>query len=517
MARESAQQKTDKQNVRKTEKQDLSKRIDSRRSQELVIGLCGAIGSGVKSLKNTLIGTLTSFGYEVKHIRVSKLIIDKQDASKRPNLNALKGAKRYTELQDLGDQLRMQHENHILACCAVTEISYRREEAHNKSAEVDGNVEKPSVKIAYIVDQLKHPSEVEILRKVYPKNFFLFGLIRTEKERVINLEEEGLDKSEIDDLIRRDRKSDDKYGQQVEKTLESSDFFIRNTHNQSVFLERSVERFIKLIHGYNGITPTEEEVGMHAAYSASLRSACLSRQVGAAIVDKQGRIIATGCNDVPEYGGGLYTDSSSSDFRCVHKGRCSNDQHKNILKEQILDIVKTKVSNEQDAIILTNRISEETKIKSLIEYSRAIHAEMDAIVSLSRLTTESTIGSTLYATTYPCHNCARHIVAAGIHKVVYIEPYEKSLAIKLHQDAITDISENNKVIFNPFEGVSPDMFERFFKSLSNRKDEEGKAIRIRVNDLYHVDSQYLDSYFDFEAAIAEDVEEKFKSPIPAAP
>jgi hypothetical protein len=38
----------------------------------------------------------------------------------------------------------------------------------------------------------------------------------------------------------------------------------------------------------NGITPSLHEKGMFNAFSASLLSACLSRQVGAAIVDNMG-------------------------------------------------------------------------------------------------------------------------------------------------------------------------------------------------------------------------------------
>lgn len=34
-------------------------------------------------------------------------------------------------------------------------------------------------------------------------------------------------------------------------------------------LDKSVERFIKLVHGINGISPTIDEIGMHAAYSAA--------------------------------------------------------------------------------------------------------------------------------------------------------------------------------------------------------------------------------------------------------
>lgn len=48
----------------------------------------------------------------------------------------------------------------------------------------------------------------------------------------------------------------------------------------------------------------------------------------------------------------------------------------------------------------------------------------------------SVAGNQMFSTTFPCHNCARHIVGAGVREVVYREPYEKSLAGALHPDAI---------------------------------------------------------------------------------
>ena len=50
---------------------------------------------------------------------------------------------------------------------------------------------------------------------------------------------------------------------------------------------------------------------------------------------------------------------------------------------------------------------------------------------------QPTAGTTLYTTTFPCHNCTRHIVAAGISRVVYVKPYPKSLAFQLHYDSIS--------------------------------------------------------------------------------
>lgn len=96
--------------------------IKSRRSQELIIGLCGAIGSGLKNLKITLQTQLVSHGYHVELIRLSDLIIEK-------SLNVptgLQGYERYTRLQDLGDNLRQAHSNSIIAELAVTKISILR-------------------------------------------------------------------------------------------------------------------------------------------------------------------------------------------------------------------------------------------------------------------------------------------------------------------------------------------------------------------------------------------------------
>lgn len=65
------------------------------------------------------------------------------------------------------------------------------------------------------------------------------------------------------------------------------------------------------------------------------------------------------------------------------------------------------------------QILKESKIKKITEYGRVVHAEMDALLSCSR-SNISTQGATLFVTTFPCHNCAKHIISAGIEKVVLL-------------------------------------------------------------------------------------------------
>jgi deoxycytidylate deaminase len=110
----------------------------------------------------------------------------------------------------------------------------------------------------------------------------------------------------------------------------------------------------------------------------------------------------------------------------------------------------------------------DSPIKNLTEFSRAVHAEMAAMLSCAR-TGSSLQNGTLYCTTFPCHNCARHAVYSGIKRIVFVEPYLKSKAIDLHKDSITIEKQNenddNKVLFEQFVGVGP---QRFFDLFSLR-------------------------------------------------
>ncbi|WP_415899776.1 anti-phage dCTP deaminase [Neptuniibacter sp. QD48_11] len=503
------------QNSNQSDKTSSISDIQKRISNELVIGLCGAIGSGIKPLKDQLRKELENNKYIVIDVRLSELISAnyKQfitDSATVESIAPLEGSQRIKDLQNKGNSFREQHRNEVLAELAIKEISSRRNtkilQNPDEHSESDTEENKTLTKVAYLVDQLKHPDEVKLFKTVYPKNFYLISLIRTEKERRLNLEEDGYSTSDIDEIIRNDRKQNEKYGQQVEKTVHLADYFIRNMHSHAENLNAEIRRFLKLVHGVQGLSPRREERGMYAAYSASLQSACLSRQVGAAIADEDGIIFSTGRNDVPEFGGGLYSfESGTADYRCVHKGKkCYNDFYKESLRKEIQQVLEQQ--KVKDASNISKAILADTKAGALIEYSRAIHAEMDAITTLARKDNSSTKGKILYCTTYPCHNCARHIVAAGIQKVVYIEPYEKSLALKLHNDSITDSDEKNKVVFEPYEGVSPQRYMAFFTMIRPRKGRDGKAIDSYIEETQHVDPQYLDNYHAYEDKIIKNLE-----------
>lgn len=123
-----------------------------------------------------------------------------------------------------------------------------------------------------------------------------------------------------------------------------------------------------------------------------------------------------------------------------------------------------------------------TKIRGLIEFSRAIHAEMHAILSAARSEGDRIHGGTLVVTTYPCHSCARHIVAAGIKEVFYIEPYRKSMAIALHEDAITEDEKSiDKVRILPYHGVAPRRYFSLFLAGAERRKSPSNGRRLEID------------------------------------
>jgi deoxycytidylate deaminase len=266
-------------------------------------------------------------------------------------------------------------------------------------------------------------------------------------------------------------------------------------------LNERVRRFFDLIFRTVVITPTAEETAMYAATSAARNSACISRQVGAAVTSSTGELLAVGWNDVPQSGGGLYGTRPLStrlvppvnqdDQRCFAQvgGRCRNDEEKGSIARKIAEsLVRGGVLPEASLDKAVETILEDTRVKDLIEFSRAVHAEMHAILGASRVAGDRVVGGKIFVTTYPCHSCARHLVAAGVSEVHYIEPYRKSLATRLHDDALTESTDaHSKVQLRQYDGIAPRRFIEMFEG-GVRKKSGVLALsgRIEAMPLTHV-------------------------------
>ncbi|WP_425516553.1 deaminase [Pseudohalocynthiibacter aestuariivivens] len=110
----------------------------------------------------------------------------------------------------------------------------------------------------------------------------------------------------------------------------------------------------------------------------------------------------------------------------------------------------------------------------MTEYGRMVHAEMNAITDAARLG-RGVKNAILYVTTFPCHNCAKHIIAAGIKRIVFIEPYPKSRTELLYGDAIaTSQKDTDSLQLEHFSGISPRRYRDIFEK-GKRRDKSGKV------------------------------------------
>jgi tRNA(Arg) A34 adenosine deaminase TadA len=143
----------------------------------------------------------------------------------------------------------------------------------------------------------------------------------------------------------------------------------------------------------------------------------------------------------------------------------------------------------------------DSQIMDLIEFGRIIHAEMSGICDAARKGL-SLHNAVMYCTTFPCHLCAKHIVAAGIKRVVYLEPYPKSYASELHRDsiAVDPDGPNERVHFEAFIGVAPFRYRDLFEK-GRRKYAGGVAQKWYGGVRRPMIEVYYPSYFKAEAHV----------------
>ncbi|ABB73428.1 Deoxycytidylate deaminase [Nitrosospira multiformis ATCC 25196] len=477
-------------------------KIDNQlKNCELVLGIVAPVGVNLDDVQNRLESFFNQFLYEFHFIHISKLGQPYIEAP-LPNLTELQ---RLDNGMNNGRFLRNKFKRgDFYALLAIKAINQKRASINGKTRLLK--------RYAHVIRSLKHPTEVETLRRVYGDGFFLLGVSSSIESRKYYLKNiKGVPEEEIDRLISRDDKEAGDFGQRTRDVFQLADAFV--TTDDTARLSEQLSRILDLLFAAPVVSPTADEYAMFMAYAASLRSADLSRQVGAVISNVYNDIIATGANDVPRFGGGLYwpTDEDQRDYVL---GKDSNEMEKREITLRIMKKLEpNSQKNDEYLIAEGKKILSDTGVLNISEYGRAVHAEMEAIISAAR-NGISIRGSTLYSTTYPCHNCAKHIVAAGISKVRYIEPYPKSYAIKLHEDSIeaNGRGESKKVQFEAFVGIGPRRFvDLFSTSLSSGRKlirkQDGRLVEWKRNSAELRVPMIPLSYLEAETCAVEELNE----------
>lgn len=229
---------------------------------------------------------------------------------------------------------------------------------------------------------------------------------------------------------------------------------------------------VRLLFGAPFETPTRSEQAMFLAFGAGLRSSAAGRQVGAVVVDGDGEVLVTGTNEAPRAGGGQYWAEETPDHRDYTYGHDVNDRLKlQIVTDALARLHKAGWLTDEAGVSDPDGMAQRamtgplrgSRIGDLLEFGRIAHAEMSAICTAARRGSPLR-DAIMYTTTYPCHECARLIVATGIRRVVYIDPYPKSQVEEMFRDEVSEGPDGRQgtVVFEPFEGVAPRLFQQLF-------------------------------------------------------
>lgn len=470
---------------------------------ELIIGLAGSLGVDFDEVADCLSHALKVAGYHVMTIKIA----DNFQASK----SNVPFAKCYWKMQ-YGTKQRKIHGNDYWARKVIEKIFFARPELSYKYK-----------KVAYLVRSLKTKEELELLSDVYGRNFisvaifsegeyslkYLVKKLRlnsisidnaNSEMHAINEELQISDDMHIQDevdeiyqnnkseqstilanfLLRKDQEETHpdlkRYGQNLFKCYSISNYFVYQNKN----LSQQIKRFVNILFCDPFSEPTNEEYFMFCAQAAAYRSLDLDRQVGAVIVNKENELVASGFNDVSKVGGGhfFHHDHPLISQNIVKDERDFKQEYD--FNHIQLDKIAAKIAKllhltDNDTSLLRNEIG------SITEYKRSTHAEMAALLDAARRGV-AVRDCTMYVNTFPCHTCTKHLIAAGILKVVFLHPYTKSKAREMYKNMINlglfwDESSNMRIIFEPFLGVSPNRFMMAFandKETRLEKDADGK-------------------------------------------
>ena len=499
---------------------------------ELIFALAGPLGSDLQEISRTLRDALKKSGYtEVEEISVIALIrqiaarrhLEKADGSSIRLLESPEEM-RIASYMDAGNAIRRLAANPAaIASAAIAEIRGRRKRKGNTPA-----------RRAYILRSLKRPEEAQLLRRVYGPGFFLIGVNVNRPARVDSLalriakthDETAASPNfanyllEAEALANRDEDEvADEYGQRLRDVFQLCDLFVSPATTPTF---TQVDRFVRLILGDLGETPSADEQFMFHAFASSLASGALGRQVGAVLVSSAAEVLGIGWNDVPKGGGGLYRAGDHYDRRDLHEDRDSVNVHADQIIGEMLEMARDAgwLNGQRPRLDDARNAFKRSRVMSLLEFGRTSHAEMEAVLAAARVGASPREGA-LYTTTFPCHQCARLIVTAGVRRVVYIEPYPKSRALELHRDAIfgyDDVvaphcgnercEEIHAVRFEPFVGIGPHRFVDLFSlttSTGTQRERKVKSSGERIRWDARTASPKVEmlplSYLDLEAKV----------------
>lgn len=321
----------------------------------------------------------------------------------------------------------------------------------------------------FVIDAFRNPYEVEYFRRRYSE-FYLVGVLREEEDRrktIAKWPPESIERLESREKgAATERKKENIWewvtSQNIDECLSKADVYINNaldTTRTFPHLRYQAIKVISLARNPGCIPPNNDERSMQIAMTARHMSGCISRQVGAVVLSKDGYTLGIGWNDPPQ---GQIPCSLRTAQELVNGAR--QDVYSNFERSSafISHIQTTR------PLELPFCFREELPLllrkPKMAEWTRALHAEENALFQASWNSGEKFDGAVLYTTACTCTLCAKKAYQLGVKRIVYIDDYP-GIAI-----AQTIQSGKRAIEVSRFEGVTGSAYFRLFGSLMPEKD-----------------------------------------------
>lgn len=377
-------------------------------------------------------------------------------------------AKWITLLQDFGDSIRKFG-------CVCPDVN---ENPHPKNIFVLPGAIRQIIKCYrrsqrrshFVIDAFRNPYEVEYFQRRYGE-FYLVGVLRDQDKRRKETQDKGLDLDFVQKLEERESGVNVRFGKSdasdclaslnIDACLQKSDFFIHNVESTNRTRPRLTFGLVKLysLTKWPGcIPPTTDERTMQIAMTARQMSGCISRKVGAVILDEEGYVKGVGWNDPPE-----------------GQVPCSLRTESELLSNPTIDVFSEYERSQEftDKVIQLGArkrafcfksIYKDVKGKDVTEFTRSLHGEENAILQALANSSGRLPKSILYTTDRTCTLCAKKAYQIGVRRIVYVEDYTDDA---IHQ---TIMAGNAPIVVERFEGATGAAYFKLFVHLIPEKD-----------------------------------------------
>lgn len=333
-------------------------------------------------------------------------------------------------------------------------------------------------KTQVVIDAIRSPLEAIFFQERYAA-FFLVAVSCSDSDRKDRLRKLKYSENDIKIIDEQEYKSRDINEntsfsvQDIQACLQRADIYVSNPNEKNKVSEfkslaNQLIRFITLMKRPGCITPTALERGMQVAYTAKLHSGCISRQVGAVITDNNFSIQAVGWNDTP-YG----------QVPCILRNRFDmiNGRDQNAYSEYEktnVDYISHFKKNSEKYIEIKSGRNISFCFKSEFNsfkgkdnqvHTRALHAEENAFLQISKYGGRGIKDGFLFTTASPCELCAKKAYQLGIKNIYYIDPYP---GIATEHVIESGSNKPNLVLFSGAIGIA---FHRLYTPMVAYKDE----------------------------------------------